>query len=390
MILHGELYRLRPAPDRLTSFYLCVSAGGALGGLFVGLAAPGLFDDYCELPIGLVGAALLLWSARSMDPESRLHLAGSRRRWLVHLPLMGCLVAGAAIAVGQRFDGLLHRERSFFGVLRVIERGDGDGRQHQLASGSTVHGVQYTSPGFTSIPTTYYGRGTSLGLWLDQRAEGKGTRIGVIGLGVGTLSAYGRSGDRIRYYEIDPSVVRIARDDGYFTFLSDTDATTEVILGDARISLERERRTDERDRFDLLVLDAFNSDSIPIHLLTREAFETYADALAPDGLLFVHTSNRHFDLMPLVARQGFEVGLESLYVESAHAPRLPSHRALWVVLARDSGSLHAITSRLRVRVRALGLPREHLALTRPLPGEVESIRVWTDDYSDLFGALRRR
>jgi spermidine synthase len=303
---------------------------------------------------------------------------------------MGCLVAGAAIGAGHRFDGLLHRERSFFGVLRVIERGDGDGVQHQLASGSTIHGVQYTSPGFTTIPTSYYGRGTGLGLWLGQRAEGRGKRIGVIGLGVGTLSAYGRSGDRIRYYEIDPSVVRIARDDGFFTFLADTDADTEVILGDARISLEREQHEDERDRFDLLVLDAFNSDAIPIHLLTREAFEAYADALAPDGLLFVHTSNRHFDLMPLVARQGFEVGLESLYVESAHAPRLQSHRAFWVVLARDRGSLNTVTTQLRQRVHALGLPREHLALTRPLPGEVERIRVWTDDYSDLFGALRRK
>lgn len=389
MLLHGELYRLRPAPDGLTSFYLYVSAGGALGGLFVGLAAPGLFDDYYELPIGLVGGALLLWGTRSMDPTSRLHLAGSRRRWLIHLPLMGCLVAGAAIGAGHRFDGLRHRERSFFGVLRVIERGEGDGVQRQLASGSTVHGVQSTWPGRQAIPTSYYGRGTGLGLWLGQRSGDPAMRIGVIGLGVGTLSAYGRRGDHIRYYEIDPAVVRIARDDGFFTYLATSDAGTEVVLGDARISLEREGRTDERDRFDLLVLDAFNSDAIPIHLLTREAFETYADALRPDGLLFVHTSNRHFDLMPLVARQGFEVGFESLYIESAHVPQLQSHRALWVVLARENGSLDAVTARLRERVRALGLPREHLALTRPLPGELAGIRVWTDDYSDLLGVLRR-
>ncbi len=390
MILHGELYRVRPTPDRLTSFYLYVSGGGALGGLFVGLAAPVVFDDYYELPLGIIGAIFLFGAVRAMDPQSALARRGAGFRRAI--PLVAIAGSGivVAIATDQPFEGLIHRERSFFGVLRVIERGEGRAAQHQLASGSTIHGVQYTSAENAMVPTTYYGRGTAMGLWLGRRSDDDSARIGIIGLGVGTLAAYGRAGDRIRYYEIDPAVVRLARDDGYFTYLAESPAELDVVLGDARLSLAEEQRAGESAGLDLLILDAFTSDAIPVHLLTREAFETYAAALAPDGLLWVHTSNRHFDLMPLVARQGFEVGLESLYVESAQAPGLHSHTAHWVVLARNTESLHAIARDLRQRAAALGLPREHLLVTRPLLDELAGMRVWTDDYCDLLGTLRRK
>ena len=388
MILHGELYRLRPDADRLTSFYLYVSAGGAIGGLFVGLAAPVWFDDYYELPLGLAGAIVLLQAARALDPKSGLRLRGAGRRSTIELAGTAAVVVAVVIGSLHRFEGLVHRERSFFGVLRVVERGRGDGLQRQLASGSTIHGVQYASAGYTTVPTTYYGRGTAMGLWLGGRPVGAAARIGIIGLGVGTLAAYGQAGDRIRYYEIDPSVVRMAREDGFFSYLAESRADVEVVQGDARLSLADELSGREPGGFDALVLDAFNSDAIPVHLLTREAFALYAAALSPEGLLFVHASNRHFDLMPLIARQGFEVGLESLYVESAHAPALQSHRSLWVVLTRDPERLHRLSGELRRRAAALGLARQHLLLTRPLRDELASLRVWTDDYSDLLGALR--
>jgi spermidine synthase len=390
MILHGELYRLRPSPDRLTSFYLYVSAGGAAGGLFVGLAAPVWFDDYYELPLGLAGTIVLLQAARALDPRSGFRLRGAGGgRSAIELAVTAGVVLAVVVGTLHRFEGLIHRERSFFGVLRVVERGQGDDVQRQLASGSTVHGVQYTAAGYTAVPTTYYGRGTAMGLWLGGRPVGDTAHIGIIGLGVGTLAAYGQAGDRLRYYEIDPSVVGMARDDGYFSYLAESRAEVEVVEGDARLSLADEQSARKHGGFDALVLDAFNSDAIPVHLLTREAFELYAAALGPEGLLFVHASNRHFDLMPLIARQGFEVGLESLYVESAHAPAVQSHRALWVVLSREPERLHALSSKLRRRASALGLARDHLLFTRPLRDELASLRVWTDDYSDLFGALRR-
>jgi spermidine synthase len=390
MVLHGELYRLRPPPGRLTTFYLCVAGGGALGGLATGLGAPWLFDDYYELPLGLAFAALLFLAVCAADPASALHYAG-RSRWrfaaAACVAIVGLGLTGRTAATG--WDGLVHRERSFFGVLRVTEREGKPTGRRSLTSGSTVHGMQLLGERASRVPTAYYGRATAVGLWLAEGSHAPARRVGVVGLGVGTLATYGRAGDRFRFYEIDPAVARIARDEGRFSFLRESRATVEVVLGDGRLVLTDEhRRGDGGPRFDLLVLDAFTSDAIPVHLLTREAFAVYAAALAPDGVLAAHVSNRHFDLMPLIARQGFETGLSSLFVESAHAPAFHSHRAQWVLLVRDADALLRMEAALRRRVRAMGLPPSHLAITRPLPSEVASLPAWTDDYSDLLGLLR--
>jgi spermidine synthase len=387
MLLHGELHRLRPAPERLTTYYLCVSGGGALGGVAVGLGAPAVFDDYYELPVGLALAAAAFLASRAVDPQSRLHYAApSRWRWAVIAPLAVGLLAGAALT--DRTEGLIHRERSFFGVLRVTDaKGDGP-VWRRLTSGTTVHGVQIQQAGRTRLPTSYYGRATAVGLWMTRRLTERPLRVGVVGLGVGTLATYGLPGDSFRFYEIDPAVVRIARDDGLFSYLRESPAEVEIVLGDARLSIEREQREGIGQRFDLLVLDAFASDAIPVHLLTREAFEIYASALAPDGLLAVHVSNRHFDLMGLVARQGFAVGRPSLVVETANAPGFQSRRAHWVFLGRDAEAVRRLQSFLAQRAAAMRLPASHLVMVRPTPGQVEALPVWTDDYSDLLSTLR--
>jgi spermidine synthase len=212
----------------------------------------------------------------------------------------------------------------------------------------------------------------------------------VIGLGVGTLAAYGRPGDLMRFYEIDPAVVRIARDSGDFTFLKDSPAEIEVVLGDARIALAEEKAQGAPQDFDVLVVDAFNGDAVPIHLLTREAFEHYKSALAPDGLLAVHVSSRHFELLPLVARMGLEVGLDSVRVRTAPAPLHQSQETRWVLLARDRGQLSKLERELEWRHRALGLPPASIETTRTRQWEVMHVSVWTDDYSDLFSLLIRR
>lgn len=383
-LLHGELYRLRPPAGALTAFYLSVSAGGALGGIFVGIAAPVLFSDYHELGIGLGLAALLLLALWTHDPASRLHAATPRRRWaIVTGGALLLLCAGAALA--RRSDRMLHRERSFFGVYRVVEYESGHSVQRRLMNGTTLHGVQILGK-WRRLPTSYYGRATGLGLVLGDAAPAR--RVGVIGLGVGTLAAYGRAGDTLRFYEIDPAVVRIARKDGFFHFLEDSAAHVEVVVGDGRLSLASEQDRGTPQAFDVLILDAFQSDAIPVHLLTVEAFARYVAALAPDGLLAVHASNRHFDVMRLAARVGEASGLHALEIVNRHTRRLQSKASQWVWLARDAERIRALEAHVRRRQQALGLAPDAVKMARPGPAELAHLPLWTDDYSDLFGVLR--
>jgi spermidine synthase len=229
-----------------------------------------------------------------------------------------------------------------------------------------------------------------VGLALGSRGQADATRIGVIGLGVGTLAAYGRTGDLMRFYEIDPAVIRIARDSGDFTYLKDSTAKIEVVLGDARVALAEEQARGAQQDFDVLVVDAFNSDAVPIHLLTRQAFEHYAAALAPDGLLAIHVSSRHFDLLPLVARMGLEVGLSSVRVETDAAPLHLSRSARWALLTRNREQLGELERELERRHRALGLPPASIVTAQTRRWDVMDVPVWTDDYSDLFSLLIRK
>ena len=364
MVMHGELYRLRPPARSLTLFYLCVSAGGAIGGIFVGIFAPTLFDDYYELPIGLAFAALLLLAACARDPRSLLAWSAPRWRMAVVLASAAVLLGFAFRETTQATRQLVHRERGFFGVLRIMERGEGESAQRQLTSGTTLHGVQFVEQELRRLPGSYYGRATPIGMVMSRVRRGPPKRVGVIGLGVGTLSTYGREEDYFRYYEIDPAVIRLARD--YFSFLTDALPSVDVVMGDARLSLAREQADDVPQAFDVLVVDAFSSDAIPVHLLTAESFEHYTRALAPGGLLAVHLSNRHFDLPPVVSRLGAEIGLSSLQTHSSIALQYQSQPAAWVFLARDVSVLGAIAELLQRRSALLTLPPTHVtARVRP-------------------------
>jgi hypothetical protein len=385
MVLHGELARLRPPVRWLTAYYLCVSGGGALGGIFVGLVAPRLFDDYHELELGLALAWLLLLAACWDDSRAWLHRASPRWRWTGAAALTLLLLGGWGAQALTRPENLLHQERTFFGVLRVLASSSGANAQRRLYSGTTLHGVQL--PGAERRPTIVFGIQTGIGLAMAQREPGVPTAVGVVGLGIGTLAAYGRPGDRFRFYEIDPAVIRLARDEAFFTYLARSPAEIEVVEGDGRLSLAAER--DRGDpRLDLLVIDAFASVAIPVHLLTREALALYFDRLAGTGLLAVHVSNRHFDLLPLLARLGGDAGLHVLGIETARMSQYLSGMSTWVFLSRDADRLDSLARLAMERRRQLGLGPDSITLHRPGPDARAKGPLWTDDYSDLFGALR--
>jgi len=385
MLLHGELYRLRPPARSLTAFYLCLSAGGALGGIFVAALAPRLFDDYHELALGLVLGWGLLLAACWHDAEGWLSRASPRWRWALAVALTAIVVPYSIAARLQEVDGVIHHERTFFGVLRVWRHGTGPAEQRQLWNGSTLHGVQF--PSHPGQPTSYFGVQTGIGLALGARAPGP-VVIGVIGLGIGTLAAYGRPGDRVRFYEIDPAVVRIARNERYFAYLSGSRAAVEVIEGDARISLASERARGELPSFDFLIVDAFSSDAIPLHLLTRESLALYLEALKQDGLLAFHVSNRSFDLLPVLARLADDAGLRVVAIDTVAIRGQLSAPATWVFLARSEERLRSLTELAARRRSELGLPPEAIRVGGPSREKLATTRLWTDEYSDLLGAMR--
>ena len=394
MLAHGELHRLRPPPARLTAYFLCISGGGALGGLFVGLVAPRIFSDYHELPLALGACWLLFVLACRRDPSSVLHAGhpGGARRTAA-LAGVGALLALIGIAAypergaflggdgGRPERRVLLQDRNFFGVLTVREVRTVDPERHQLelSSGTTMHGAQLVYPA-PRLPISYFSSQTGIGFVMRERKPGERPKVGVIGLGVGTLAAYGREGDHYRFYEIDPNVIRIARDDGGFSYLRDSAAEIEIVLGDGRLSLQSELDRGLVDGFDLLVIDAFNSDAIPMHLLTLEAFRLYARSVARDGVLAFHVSAEYVDLAPLVFRLADSIGFHAVAISNPE--HLASSYSDWVILSRDAGyidSLVALACGDRVATATVWVPKAQRLAGTP---------IWTDDYSDLFRVLR--
>ena len=285
MFYHGELAARKPAPRYLTRFYLMVSLGGALGGLFVGVAAPLMFNAYYEFGVGLAITGLLA-----------LYLLWPLPKWIPAVAL-GVTVATAYYFYEYVDD--LNRNvklslRNFYGTLRVKEIGPKDDPTvRRLMHGVIMHGEQYLEPKARREPTSYYGPDSGIGLAI-RHYENRGLRLGVIGLGTGTLAAYGKPGDSFRFYELDPQVLTVAQRDFYY--LGDSSAAIESALGDARLNLERE----PAQRFDILVIDAFSSDSIPVHLVTNEAMAVYLRHMQPNGIVAFHVTNRYLDLPPVV------------------------------------------------------------------------------------------
>lgn len=368
MVCHGELARLRPHPAHLTGFYLMISVGGALGGLFVAMLAPALFRAMYELPvaIALCGTLAALVLLADTELPFRKDLLG----WPSILVLTGVAVLWgfAGREIREMTRGALVVRRNFYGELRVRQYNgvyDWDGYR-TLVHGTINHGEQYTHPARRREIATYYCEDTGLGLWMKTRPQSSFQRVGVLGLGAGTIAAYSRFGDVYRFYELNPEVEKIARN--YFWYLENAEGTVEVVLGDGRLSMERE----PPQNYDLLVMDAFSSDSIPVHLLTREAIQLYFRHLKPEGVLAVHISNRYVDLKPVLEREAALLGKAALLVETEDSDDGRCFGTTWVLMA-NRPEIFA-----REPYQKGGQPLE----------KAEWMRPWTDDYSNLFRVIK--
>jgi hypothetical protein len=454
MACHGELARLKPHPRYLTHFYLMIAAGGALGGAFVGLAAPLWFNGFYEMPIALVACGALAVAVLRTYPEPAwlgdllpapqflcgvvtllvggcaayalrsalvdpAHAVASwiRKTWqptdgFDQAVLMCALALGAALALAilrgdpklrwirrwagwsafgvellalilagyvgyemrEAATGYRMMARNFYGCLKVRDSGLPSelGATRTLTNGTINHGEQFLNPARRDSPTTYYGPDTGVGIAIrDRQSAGRAIRVGVIGLGAGTLAAYGRLGDYYRFYEINPLVLRMSvppeGKDPQFTFLADCKARHDVAMGDARLSLEREAP----ENFDVLAVDAFSSDSIPVHLLTKEAMQLFFRHLSRDGILAVHISNRYLDLEPVVGSESRALGKAARTVDTDDDESRDVFSATWVL------------------VTSPGPGFGDLVVNASKPIEMaRRTRLWTDDYSNLFQILK--
>ncbi len=373
MVCHGELVRSAPSPDRLTTFYLAVATGGAVGGALVALVAPLVLPDYWELPALLLSAYLLLLVALARDAR---RVWGRAARLTARAALATVFVlatAGFVVPAVQLARGTVATARNFYGVLRVQDHPPGPlSAERVLMDGRIIHGGQFLDRARRDQPTTYFTPGSGVALAIQdnpRRLAGLPLRIGVIGLGVGTLAALGEPGDSIRFYEINPAVVRMAR--RYFTFLRDSPAEVDVVLGDGRLSLEREMAVPaHRHRYDVLVVDAFSSDAIPIQFLTVQAADLYWTAIEPDGVIVFQATNRHVDLAPVVRGLAAHLGCSALEITSHPRPGSGGALSSWILVTRNRALI------ARVRSAATPAPPHARVIT------------WTDNHSDLLQVLR--
>lgn len=442
MICHGELFRLRPATPWLTQFYLAIAGGGALGGIFVAVVAPVIFQTYLELPIGMLLCATLFIAAcafpglaSQQSPETvrtwiwlsallaiaalgaldvwlhtltkGLHGRAQAAVWVTRIVLwITIAVAGSIWVFGKKYrhvrnwrliaglwmsagwvvlggvlgrqmnyrdPGMVYRSRSFYGVLTVYENQREDPWAHHvvLQHGGITHGLQLLGSDQKTLPTSYYSEESGVGTAFRAMPQ-SARRIGLVGLGAGTLAAYGQKGDYLRIYEINPEVERIAR--SYFTYLSDCPAQIEMVLGDARLSMEREAS----QQFDILVLDAFSSDAIPVHLLTREAFQSYVRHLRKGGVIAIHISNHYLDLEPVVRALAREFRLHDVLVDSEEQDdEWWNYTSSWMLLTGNKEILASAAIRSALR-----------DVEPAKPGNSCKEVLWTDDFSNLYDILR--
>ncbi len=368
VVCHGELYRLRPPSKWLTSFYLSISIGGALGGLFVGVAAPYLFHDYLELPIGLLITVLLLAAVLHHDVPS---LPGPVARYLEYA-LLTALTGGFVYLLAWEYPHWASQyklmTRNFYGAVRVMDIAETDETEpmRRLQHGTIDHGSEFLNPRFHRKPTTYYGPASGAGIALADRASQPARTVGIVGLGAGTLAAYARPGDTYRFYEINPEVVKIAESDFYF--LRECPAKWDIVLGDARLSLEKE----PPGMFDVLAIDAFSGDAIPIHLLTAEAIQQDFRNLKRDGILAIHVSNKFLRLGSVLARAGADLHKPAMLISNSDNDDAGIYGSDWVIMAADPHVLERPEWQVPQRT----------AMPAPTP------TLWTDDYSNLLRIIK--
>ena len=432
MVCHGELARSKPPAEKLTLFYLMIAAGGALAGVFVVLVAPRAFSSFAEYPLGLWLTTLLMFVGVMRDRGSWLYAGrfglaaiavgttlfpgcitlvmrgklGANYLFLTGLVLSGVymvtrkgksgfdrakrqaapwftgmavLVLGSVFFTASRLQvqGSILAARNFYGLLTVqeINPSESEWAAYRLMHGRISQGFQFRSPLRSSLPTSYYGSASGVGQAVTilrtppgESGKPRNLHFGMIGLGVGTLAAYARDGDHVRFYEINPDVIRIARDPRYFTYLKQCPAPLEIIPGDARLSMERELAGNTSPGFDLLVVDAFSGDAPPVHLLTRQAFEIYLQEIKADGIIAVNITNTYIDLRPVIVANAREINAKYRFVHSDGDNRITVYSD-WMLLSKGT------------RLDDIGIsPTPELGTSAGM--------LWTDDYSNLFKALR--
>jgi len=376
MIAHGELVKLRPQPKELTSFYLIISVGGALGGIFVNLIAPLVFLGYFELQWGVLFNWVLLGVMMFLRKEQ------SQNLWLqrggLALTLVITVVVGyyTTISAQRYFSRSFYEKRNYYGILRVRDqnRSDETYQAYKMVHGTITHGYQLINPEMRHLPTAYYTEDSGVGISFLHHPKRPGNlRAGILGLGVGVQAAYAQPGDTFRFYEINPAVVDLAEGEGgYFSYLLEAKGDVSVVPGDARLSLERELEMGQNQQFDLLVMDVFTGDSIPVHLITREAFELYLQHLAPEGVLAIDITNIHLDLQPIIVAAAEEFNLEYAIIYT-EGDGLRSENALWAILSSNKKFMTIPLIKTRKRTN-LSVPK--------------NFRLWTDNYSNLFQILK--
>ena len=368
MVCHGELVRLKPSPRHLTSFYLSSSAGGAAGGILVGLIAPQVFSRYVELHVGMLACCLVTMVALYRDATWFLYRGRPTWIWICLIAATGTLAFHLQRLAIVQSENDLSVTRNFYGVLRVFTSDPQDDEQasRQMVHGRIMHGRQFVAAGKRRRATSYYAENSGVGLALRYFSNLGPKRYGIVGLGAGTLATYGERGDVVRFYEINPEVIRLSRQ--YFTYLTDCPAQVDVVPGDARLSMERE----ESQQYDLLALDAFSSDAIPAHLLTCEAFDVYLRQIQPEGVLAVHVSNRHFNLNPVVTALAERFGLQTLTISSPGNEFRGESASHWMLVSRNTQLLDA------PRIRSAATPVTSLL----------KVPAWTDKYINVIQILK--
>ena len=375
MVCHGELVRLKPHADRLTGFYLSIAFGGALGGIFVSIIAARLFNGYWELQ--LIWCTILVLFGICLFREQRIMQYWKNLLLQIAWGSVCGIVALVCLGHILNWDSeIVYKNRNFYGILRIKEYAPVSGdplRDRVLMNGSIWHGNQIINNEKTRRwPTSYYGHNSGIGVAISHHPthnDDSGLHIGVVGMGVGTIAALAGENDTLRFYEINPLVIEVSQ--SYFSFLDDTAATWQAIAGDARVSMEKELANNQNQHFDVLAVDAFSGDAIPVHLLTLEAFELYKTHLKNDGILAIHISNRHLRLTPVVVSAAEHLGMQAIKIVNPDNYGAGVFESEWILLTNNKAFLDSEAMK-------------KIAVSQKMP---KADKPWTDDYSNLLSIV---
>ncbi len=380
MICHGELNSLKPIQGNTTLFYLVLSGGGVFGSFLVSFVAKSVFDEFLEFPLAIfsvlvLATASLLWNKQDFLADAKPILAG-----VVNHRHLSTLAAGTAVVAlvwllafsklnnqYQQYD--IAKARNFYGILTVKDIAEGNVNERRLIDGTTSHGSQSLPLSKSAVPLSYYRPGTGVQLVIEELSSDSKLQVGIIGLGVGALAAYGQSGDHYTFYELNPLVSDFANE--YFSYLENSNAAVDVKLGDARVTLQHELDLGLNNGFDLLIIDAFSGDLIPTHLMTHEAFLLYQQHTKTQGVMVLHISNRHLSLLPVIIQHSNTLDMQVMLFETPGNGN--EHDAQWVVLTSNS----LITQSPNLMYRQSAISKEQYKKV-----------LWTDDYSSLLPILK--